>query len=132
MLLYGVLHHLADPSAACREISRVLKSQGIYIGQENNQTVFRGIFDLLQRLLPQWHEEAGPEAIISSERLREWFSETPVEIETQSTIFLPPQLCNLMSLSLSHRMLVATDRLGRAIPYIRENGGGLLISGLKS
>ena len=40
VLVYGVLHHLADPAAACREISRVLKPQGSYFGQENNRTVF--------------------------------------------------------------------------------------------
>ena len=94
--------------------------------------MFRGVFDVLQRLLPQWHEEAGPEAIISSERLRTWFSETPVEVGSKTSVFLPPHLCNLMSLSLSHRMLVASDRLGRAIPYLRDQGGVLLIHGLKS
>jgi ubiquinone/menaquinone biosynthesis C-methylase UbiE/uncharacterized protein YbaR (Trm112 family) len=132
VLVYGVLHHLADPAVACREISRVLKAGGSYIGQENNQTVFRSVFDLLQKLRPQWHEEAGPEAIISSERLRNWFSDTPVEVESKTSVFLPPHLCNLMTLSTSHRMLVATDRLGRAIPYLREQGGVLLIHGLKS
>lgn len=132
VLLYGVLHHLADPAAACREISRVLKAGGSYFGQENNESVFRGVFDLLQRLLPQWHEEAGPEAIISGERLRAWFSETPVKVGSKTSVFLPPHLCNLMSLSLSHRMLVASDRLGRAIPYVRDQGGVLLIHGLKS
>jgi ubiquinone/menaquinone biosynthesis C-methylase UbiE len=77
VLVYGVLHHLADPGIACQEISRVLAPGGSYIGQENNQSLFRGIFDALQWLIPQWHEEAGPEAIISSQRLREWFRETP-------------------------------------------------------
>lgn len=132
ILLYGVLHHLADPAASCREISRVLKAGGTYFGQENNESVFRGVFDVLQRLLPQWHEEAGPEAIISGERLQAWFRETPVEVEFKSSVFLPPHLCNLMSLSLSHRMLVALDRLGRAIPFLRNQGGVILIHGQKS
>ncbi len=132
VLLYGVLHHLEDPAAACREISRVLKPQGSYFGQENNRTVFRGVFDLLQKLRPQWHEEAGPEHIISSEQLRTWFRETPVEVGTRSSVFLPPHLCNLMSPSMSHRMLVVSDSLGRSIPYLRHQGGVLLIHGLKS
>jgi len=33
---------------------------------------------------------------------------------------------------MSYRMLVASDRLGRAVPYLREQGGVLLIHGLKS
>ena len=132
VLVYGVLHHLADPAAACREISRVLKPQGSYFGQENNRTVFRSVFDLLQRLRPQWHEEAGPEAIISSEQLRTWFRETPVEVGIKTSVFLSPHLCNLMPPSISHRMLVASDSLGGAIPYLREQGGVLLIHGSKS
>lgn len=123
VLVYGVLHHLADPAAACGEISRVLKPQGSYFGQENNRTVFRSVFDLLQRLRPQWHEEAGPEAIISSEQLRTWFRDTPVEVGTKTSVFLPPHLCNLMPPFISHRMLVASDSLGGAIPYLREHFG---------
>ncbi len=132
VLVYGVLHHLADPSIACQEISRVLVAGGSYIGQENNESLFRGIFDALQWLIPQWREEAGPEAIISSDRLRSWFRDTPVEIESKTSVFLPPHLCNLMSLPTSHRMLVTADRIGRAIPYLRDNGGVLLIHGHKA
>jgi hypothetical protein len=29
-------------------------------------------------------------------------------------------------------MLVASDRIGRALPYLRENGGVLLIHGRKA
>ena len=47
-------------------------------GEQPNRV--HSVFDILQRLRPQWHEEAGPEAIISSEQLRTWFRETPVEV----------------------------------------------------
>ena len=46
MLVYGVLHYRPDPQAACSEIAR---TEGVYLGSENNETIFRAGFDLLQR-----------------------------------------------------------------------------------
>ncbi len=59
VLTYGVLHHLPDPASVCRDISRVLKRGGTFFTSENNRTVFRSVFELLQRFRPQWYEEAG-------------------------------------------------------------------------
>jgi ubiquinone/menaquinone biosynthesis C-methylase UbiE len=74
ILVYGVLHHLPYPDKMCNDITRVLKPGGIYFGSENNASSFRRIFDLLQKLKPIWSEEAGPEALISKNKLLEWFN----------------------------------------------------------
>ena len=132
VLIYGVLHHLPDPASTCQEVARVLKSGGIYFGQENNRSAFRAVFDLLQKLNPIWHEEAGPEALISARNLERWFEGTGMRIASQTSIFLPPHLINLAGEKIGYGLLKMTDRVGKATPFLRDNGGIRLIRGVKS
>lgn len=132
VLIYGVLHHLPNPTFACKEVARVLKLRGKYLGSENNSSMFRAIFDLLQRLNPLWHEEAGPEALISRNLFQNAFKGTGVEIKTYTSVFVPPHLVNLLSQQKANRFLEITDKIGRAIPVLRDNGGLIVIDGLKS
>ncbi len=132
VLLYGVLHHFSDPGRGCQEISRVLKPGGIYFGNENNRSVFRGVFDLIQKIKPLWHEEAGTEPQISSDRLKKLFQSTSVRLETKTSIFLPPHMINFFSYKVAYELLNGSDRIGRAMPFLRDNGGLVLIRGYKS
>jgi ubiquinone/menaquinone biosynthesis C-methylase UbiE/uncharacterized protein YbaR (Trm112 family) len=131
VLVYGVLHHLPDPAAACKEIARVLSAPGRYLGSENNRSAFRRMFDILQRLKPLWHEEAGPEALVSHQLISEAFRGTDLEIETHTSVYLPPHLVNLLSEKTAYRVLAATDKVAGAIPFVRENGGLIIINGNK-
>jgi ubiquinone/menaquinone biosynthesis C-methylase UbiE/uncharacterized protein YbaR (Trm112 family) len=132
VLIYGVLHHLPDPTAACKEVARVLKLNGQYIGSENNRSVFRAIFELLQKINPLWHEEAGPEALISHKLISEAFNGTGVEVKSYTSVFLPPHLINLFPQKTANQLLAVTDKVGRAIPILRNNGGLVVINGIKS
>ncbi|KAF0109273.1 MAG: type 11 methyltransferase [Anaerolineaceae bacterium] len=131
VLIYGVLHHLPDPKRTCREVARVLKTGGVYFGSENNQSVFRKIFDLLQKIRPLWFEEAGPEALISAGTIGQAFSGTGVSIQTSTSVFLPPHLLNLMNNQTAYRWLRFFDGIGRHLPLIKNNGGLILIRGEK-
>jgi ubiquinone/menaquinone biosynthesis C-methylase UbiE len=131
VLIYGVLHHLPDPSTTCREVSRVLKPGGAYFGSENNCTVFRAAFDWLQKVNPIWHEEAGPEALISDDMLRQWFAPTDVSIATKTSVFLPPHLINLVPKAAAYQLLRSSDQIGRLIPFLRDNGGLIIVQGTK-
>lgn len=123
VLVYGVLHHLADPGGTCREIGRVLKPVGVYFGQENNDTVFRAAFDLAQKLWPIWHEEAGPEAIISAKRLAGWLTPSGFGVSTRTSVFLPPHLINWTTEAAGFRVLSSVDRLMSRVPGLRASGG---------
>ncbi|MBX3080380.1 MAG: methyltransferase domain-containing protein [Anaerolineae bacterium] len=132
VLIYGVLHHLPEPAQTCREVSRVLKHGGSYFGSENNASFFRGIFELLQRLRPQWHEEAGPEALLSADWFNRAFSGTDVTISTETIVFLPPHLVNLMSEAAALQLVRWSNALGQAIPGLRDNGGLINVLGRKA
>ena len=130
-LVYGVLHHLPDPAAACREIVRVLKSGGTYFGSENNRTIFRALFDLLQRLVPVWHEEAGTQPLIGSSDLQRWFKGTGLTIKTLATVFVPPHVVNALGIRVGGLVLDAGDAVFAAIPFLKNQGGLILIEGTK-
>lgn len=131
VLLYGVLHHLPDPGRACREIYRVLKKHGIYFGLENNKTIFRFVFDLLQKLSPLWYEEAGPVALMSQKDVRNWFSGLPIHLRMSTLAFVDPHLINLLPVSLAQFIVKATNSLGQMLPLMSQNGGLLAIKGTK-
>lgn len=130
ILVYGVLHHLPDPESSCRQIAEILKTGGLYFGSENNQTVFRSLFDLLMKLKPLWYEEAGAEPLISSRQLSNWF-ERRMEIKTDTHVFIPPHLVNMLGPKFGFRLLRWTDWLGQKIPGIRKNGGLIRCRGKK-
>ena len=131
-LVYGVLHHLPDPSAACKEIVRVLKAGGVYFGSENNRTIFRRLFDLLQRLSPAWHEEAGAQPLMSSSEFARWFRDTGLAIRTSSTVFVPPHLVNVLGVKAGGFVLGASDAILTALPFLSGQGGLILVEGTKA
>jgi SAM-dependent methyltransferase/uncharacterized protein YbaR (Trm112 family) len=132
ILVYGVLHHLPDPGRACQEITRLLKPGGSYFGVENNPTVFRSGFDLLQKLIPIWHEEAGPQALMADADFQEWFRGNGMRIDTYTTVFVPPHLINLLGNRIGSWALDASDRIGRSVGFLRENEGIVVICGCKA
>ena len=131
ILLYGVLHHLAEPLIACKEIDRVLKPGGYYFGQENNKSAFRIFFDLLQKINPAWHEEAGPEHLFSKKKLELYFKDTGIKLETRSSIFFPPHIINFFSENTAYKMLMILDKIGQSISFLKNNGGVIIIQGTK-
>jgi 2-polyprenyl-3-methyl-5-hydroxy-6-metoxy-1,4-benzoquinol methylase len=122
-LTYGVLHHLPNPGNTCNRIQHLLKPGGIFFGSENNQTIFRRIFDWLMKLRPLWTEEAGREPLISRKMLDDWHSRHSVLIRSATSVFVPPHLFNLVRRDVARRLLLLTDNACSAVPGLNRQGG---------
>lgn len=131
VLCYGSLHHVPDPARTLAETARVLKDQGIYLGVENNRTPFRPFFDLLMRLSPIWREEAGAEAQMGAAELRRWTSGSSLRMRTKSIVFVPPHICNRLSVPAARRLLRWTNAIFERLPLFRNWGGLIEILGRK-
>jgi ubiquinone/menaquinone biosynthesis C-methylase UbiE len=132
VLIYGVLHHLPDPAKTCGDIARVLKPGGMYFGSENNQTVFRSLFDLLMKINTLWYDEPGAHSVISARQLSQWFANTPVRVECGTRVFVPPHLVNWLGKSLGTWLLHGSDRVGGLLPFLRNQGGLIMIRGYRT
>jgi len=126
VLTYGVLHHFPDPARTCREIQRVLKDGGMHFGSENNQTIFRKVFDLLMKIRPLWVEEAGTQPLISRAMIQDWTKGFAVGIKSSTSVFLPPHIFNMVGTPSAKRLLTTTDWLCSRVPGLRSQGGLLV------
>jgi hypothetical protein len=104
----------------------------VYFGQENNDSSFRLLFDLMQKVWPIWHEEAGPEAIISGDRLASWLTPGGFQVSTRTSVFIPPHVINWTTEAIGFRILSSLDRVMAKVPWVRSNGGLIIFEARRS
>ena len=83
------------------------------------------------KIKPLWYAEVGGESLISAKQFREWFSNTPVKIKTNTHVFVPPHLVNMVGYRMGLALLRMTDWIGRALPFLRKQGGLIQCYGTK-
>lgn len=127
----GALHHVSDPILVLKQISGVLSNGGAIYGHENNASAFRFIFDLLMKMKQLWHEEAGTQPLMRAAEVEHWGRQAGLRLRTESTVFLPPHLFNLLPPQITQAVMSFTNRLFGFIPWLRNQGGLLIISGTK-
>lgn len=127
----GILHHVPHPQLVLREAQRILKMNGHYLGIENNRSIFRFLFDLLQKIAPVWHEKAGSHPLMSISELKRWGEDEHLKLNICSRVFLPPQLINSLHEKISRQLFRLSEIVGQSLPFIRMNGGMLFIEGKK-
>lgn len=132
IIIYGVLHHVSDPQKVLKEGARILKENGLYFGHENAKSVFRFIFDLLMKFKRLWREEAGIHPLFSEEELLEIATRASLKVKITHSVFLPPHLFNLFNDDLAQKLLEFSDLICQKIPFLKKQGGVLLIKGVKT
>ena len=125
---FGSLHHLPNPSEAISQIQRVLVSDGLHFAVENNTSMFRGVFDLMMKITPLWIEEAGAEPLISRQMVDEWCRGKPFRISSETSIFLPPHLVNILPQKMATQVVEWSDRFFSSVPILRKHGGQLIFT----
>lgn len=131
-IISGILHHVENPQRVVQEMCRTLRPGGSFLGNENNRSAFRPVFDFLMRLRKLWNEKAHEEHFIMSEKeITRWFAGLDVELRVWTSTFLPPHLFNLLSEGRAQALLRATDAAAGRLPWLRLQGGLVLFRGQK-
>lgn len=130
VLSYGVLHHLPKAAVTCKEVARILKSRnGIFFCLENNTSIFRKMFDLMQKVRPIWYEEAGSSPLISGSDLTRWFKGTSIKITCRTFTYLPPHVAVMLPLGIAKKLLSVTDNIFTSVPWLDKQGGLIVGTG---
>lgn len=130
-VLFAVLHHLVNPKRAVVEMSRVLKSGGQFFIHDNHTSKLRWIFDLVMKMLPLWKEDAAKEPLFSFARMGKMLIKANLKAKYQSAVFLPPHIYNILGDKDAKTFLNFSNKLMSKIPWLKDNGGVIIVNGSK-
>jgi ubiquinone/menaquinone biosynthesis C-methylase UbiE/uncharacterized protein YbaR (Trm112 family) len=130
-VIFGSLHHITDPGAAVREVSRVLKPGAGFYMLEPHKSPVRFIFDWAMRLWPLWQEEANEDPLIEESQFTAWLDAAGLDGSIRYSTYLAPHLFYVVKGRTGDLLLTTTDRVFGAIPGIRRLAGVIIAAGVK-
>ncbi|MCX8080330.1 MAG: class I SAM-dependent methyltransferase [Bacteroidia bacterium] len=125
----GVMSQLPFPEITSREILRILKKGGLYLGMENNKSIFRLAFDLITYFTKKWKKNiTGKIPLFDKKILFRLFPGT--EINYYTTVFVSPVKVNkIKDFTHAQNYLQRYDRIFCNLGF--KNHGGLIIYSIK-
>jgi ubiquinone/menaquinone biosynthesis C-methylase UbiE/uncharacterized protein YbaR (Trm112 family) len=124
---FGVLHHVHEPLKALQEGARVLHHDGVLYCLENNASFFRPVFDFVMSVYTLWNEEAGSHPCLHRSEVQKWANSLDMSLSIHTSTFILPHVFNFLPLSFAKWLLAATDRLFSSVPFLKDQGGQLVI-----
>lgn len=131
VLSFGMMHHVANPSAIVEGAEKFLMPGGHFYALENNASPVRFLFDVLMKLYKLWNEEAGNHPLFARKEIEDFITGNGMRPELRTSTFLPPHFFNLMGYEFAKKVLSATDWFFGRLPVIRNFGGQLVIKATK-
>jgi ubiquinone/menaquinone biosynthesis C-methylase UbiE/uncharacterized protein YbaR (Trm112 family) len=131
-IIYGSLHHFADPPEVLRKAAAALRPGGCFYMLEPHNSPVRFIFDWLMRVRPLWEEEAADEPLFDEAQLRGWLEPHRIRCRIRFSTYLPPHLFYRIGSRMGELLLSGSDRVLSTLPGIRRFAGVIIVEGIKA
>ncbi|MCH2046008.1 MAG: class I SAM-dependent methyltransferase [Saprospiraceae bacterium] len=118
----GVLSNLPNPTQTCQSIHKILKKGGAHLGLENNKSIFRLPFDILNSFISIWKNKKGKEPEISPKILKRWYAGCNIDIDSKTLVFLPPQMFSKNDVDSAKKRLRKSDNFFKSIGFKKQGG----------
>jgi len=127
----GLLQYLPTPCNAIKEVSRILKANGLFFGFETHKSIFRPLYEKLS-FLRDW---VNPyHTAFSVTQLTNWFKRKKIDVSCKVTLIIPPEVINIlykMNKRLGSFVLLSSE-IPLSYPQLfNKLGGGIIITGIK-
>jgi len=118
----GVLSNFPDSKKTCQSIYSMLKKGGIHLALENNKSIFRLPFDIMNMFFSIWKNVKGKEPEMNLRILKKWYEGAEIDIESQSFCYLPPQAFSRTDADAVRKRLHSSNSFFRSIGLGSQGG----------